>query len=124
MAMLKDLLAQRKQEGMARVASMSAMGTGSELWRKTAATVLPRAREVVQEGAGGAVMARARGESEGRTEVMGRGGALTCPECASARSGTTWASWARDGMSRSTRWRARLWPGMVQARSVKCGRSC
>jgi hypothetical protein len=44
-------------------------------------------------------MERARGESVGRTEAMGRGGALSCPECASARSGMAWASWARLGAS-------------------------
>ena len=38
-----------------------------------------------------------KGEGEGRADAMGRDGALSCPECARARSGTFWSAWARAG---------------------------
>jgi hypothetical protein len=43
------------------------------------ARAFPRASEHVQRVVGGVVMARARGESEGRTRLTGRGRALARP---------------------------------------------
>jgi hypothetical protein len=88
-------------------------------WRKDVmmATVTGRARasDHVQALAGGEVKLQARGESEGSVDAIGRSGALSCPECASARSGMAWASWARLGASSPSQCRACLWPWRVQA---------
>jgi hypothetical protein len=81
------------------------------------------ANGVVQEGAGGVVIAHARGGSEGRTTTMRRACALARPGRVMVRSGMAWASWARLGTSVSGQCRARLRPGIVLAGSGECGES-
>jgi hypothetical protein len=76
------------------------------------ATVLPRANEVVQEGADVKESRWVKGEIEGSAESTGHCGALARSV---SRSCACWRHWARLGASCSGRCRARLRPWRVPA---------